>query len=56
MSVGVERVGETSVTWRFALTSPTGRALATVRHVHVCVDRASFRPRALPAELLPLLR
>ena len=46
--VRVERVGGSSITLAFDVRSPSGTPLATVRHVHVAVDRATFQPRSLP--------
>lgn len=51
IEVSVERVGGASLTMRFELSGPDGAPAATVRHVHAAIDRATFRPRPLPAEL-----
>ena len=48
VQVAIEAIGSTSLTLRFTLAAPSGQPLATVRHVHVAVDRATFRPVPLP--------
>lgn len=50
-ALGVAAVGARSVTWRIGLFGPGEDApRAQGRFVHVCVDRASQRPREWPAE------
>ncbi len=44
-------VGKTSYTLASRLKTPQGTLLASVTTVHVCVDAASRRPRALPPSL-----
>jgi YbgC/YbaW family acyl-CoA thioester hydrolase len=51
VTVEVARLGESSVGFSFSLLSEAGEARATVRTTHVCIDRASFRPRPWPAEM-----
>ncbi len=44
----VERVGSSSVTWRFTIADDDGAVKATVRHVHACVDPDTFGSRPVP--------
>lgn len=55
-TVVVERVGRTSVSYRYALADGDGQLRATVRLVHSCIDRATFTAVPVPAELLAGLR
>lgn len=45
----VEKLGETSVTFTVEFTNQAGLTAARIRTVHVLIDRATGRPRALPA-------
>lgn len=49
VGVRVERIGRTSVSLRFEITGDQPHVV--VRHVHVCMDRGSGRPIAIPAAL-----
>ena len=51
-------VGESSVTVTYTVRggADPARIHATGKTVHVCVDRATFRPRPLPPELRDALR
>ena len=54
--MAVERVGERSLTFGYVVHAEDGAACATVKLVHVFVERPSFRAGPLPAELLASLR
>jgi len=41
------QLGEGSVTWSFEIRGADG-VCATVRHVHACIDRETFRPIPVP--------
>lgn len=48
----LDRLGRSSITYGIGLFAPGAeRAAATARFVHVCVDRASGRPVAVPEGL-----
>jgi len=50
--LGLERVGRSSITYRIGVFGAGREAPgAEVRYVHVCVDRESRRPVAIPAAL-----
>jgi YbgC/YbaW family acyl-CoA thioester hydrolase len=51
VEVAVERLGAGSITFAFALTIADRGPVATVRHVHAAIDRATWRPRKLPDEV-----
>lgn len=53
IEVHVESRGQSSVTFGFRVTGPGGLA-AAVRHVHVAIDKASFRSRPLPDDIVQL--
>ena len=56
VEVAVDGVGESSVRIAFRLVGDDGVLRATVRHVHVAVDRATFAKRAVPVELVAAMR
>lgn len=47
----VEKLGETSVTFRVDLLDPAGRTGVTIRTVHVLIDKATGRPAPLTPEM-----
>lgn len=48
----VERLGQSSITYGIGLFAPDAEEeAATARYVHVCVDRETRRPVAIPAAL-----
>ena len=49
IGVAVERIGRTSVTFRYRIRTGRGPA-AEARTTVVCVDLDSFRPRAIPRD------
>lgn len=51
IQIEVERMGTSSVTLAFHLIRGGQPPCAIVRHVHVAVQRDSFRPRPLPASV-----
>lgn len=53
VEVAIAARSETSLTLAFTVRGAVdGKIRATVRHVHVAVDRASFAKRAVPAEVM----
>jgi YbgC/YbaW family acyl-CoA thioester hydrolase len=54
--MAVERVGERSITFGYVVHGQGGSPCARVKLVHVFVERPSFQPAAVPAELLAALR
>ena len=52
IALGVERLGERSVTFAYALTSADGAPHARVKMVHACIDLKTFKPRAVPDDLV----
>lgn len=52
IEASVERMGATSLTFLYRVLGEEGRLRAEVRLVHVVLDKASFRPRALDESLL----
>ena len=51
VTVGVERLGQTSASFVFPITTPSGEKRATVRTTHVCIDTKTFRPTPWPDEI-----
>jgi len=51
LSAFVKRVGNTSVTLAFEIDNASGARVANFEVVLVCLDRPSFTPRPVPAEL-----
>ena len=51
VDVKVERLGAGSITFVFALSTAGRGLVATVRHVHAAIDRATWQPRKLPDEV-----
>ena len=49
------RLGETSFTVGYRVRLASGRAAAIGQTVHVCLDRASFRPQAIPERVRAVL-
>jgi acyl-CoA thioester hydrolase len=49
--IGLERLGNSSVTYRLALFGAGDEPAATGRFVHVYVDRRTRRPMPVPAEI-----
>jgi 1,4-dihydroxy-2-naphthoyl-CoA hydrolase len=52
----IDRLGERSITFRYAITSADGAPCATVKLVHVFVERPSFASAPIPGELTDALR
>ena len=55
IQVTLGKVSERSFRVEFTLRSEQGAPLAKASHVHVCVDRKTMRPVALPEEVRALL-
>jgi len=53
--VGV-KLGETSFTVGYRVRTATGKVAAVGQTVHVCLDRTTFRPQAIPPVLREMLR
>jgi acyl-CoA thioester hydrolase len=49
--IGLERLGNSSVTYRLALFGAADEPAATGRFLHVYVDSQTRRPVAVPAEI-----
>ncbi|MDQ2816753.1 MAG: acyl-CoA thioesterase [Candidatus Eremiobacteraeota bacterium] len=56
VEVFAKRLGSTSITLGFRIDKPTGARAADCELVLVCVDRAAFSPKPLPAELRAALK
>ncbi len=56
VALELERLGDRSITFRYALTRADGVACATVKLVHVFVERPSMQGATIPDELAAALR
>lgn len=56
VSLDVERLGDTSITFRYAVCGADGSPRATLKLVHAFVDRATWRACAAPPEIVEGLR
>jgi YbgC/YbaW family acyl-CoA thioester hydrolase len=51
IEVAVERMGARSITFVYVVSTAERGTVATVRHVHAAIDRATWQPRKLPEEV-----
>lgn len=51
VKAGVRRIGTSSITLEFAFENDRGERVADCEIVLVCVDKQSFKPKALPAQM-----
>ena len=51
VEVEVDRIGAGSITFAFVVSTADRGTVATVRHVHAAIDRATWQPRKLPDEV-----